>query len=544
MADARAKYDPETIINEAFNKIVHIVLQSRFNFPPDPKPKKNGWFNLETDDNERIHNDMDTFKRGPRTAVHVQLHVESVPQLDAFASTTTARTKVLLEHWEVFLNTSQASTTASSTGEIYMPAVLMIRALYTCLRMLPTLSLIRATRKHQHPPFTFGYTVSPVALASGPSAWGDVEPGRFDFAPISTHLGAFTARVFYRKDLNRFLSQVQSGLSDFNIMEDYTVRPRAISTSGSRASSQQQQQLTSMPSTAQMPSYPVGAVPVPVPQSVPRSAHSTPPLSSTPPFGSLGSHGFIPTGPVAAHSHPHHPPIPMRTPPSGGIAVRRVASHSSLSRNSPSPFGTTPSPFGTTPPVGTAPIGIPMARSAQRDSGGSYTPESHSFKMIPNSYPTSYGCSPPFCASPGDAIAATPSSGGGFVHITPPFSVGSPIIVSKPVVVHAAPPQSPSAALRRQKNSSAGAAAAGEAILGALVAAGVPHVDDPIAASADGDFNPIGEEVFGFAGTDEMDADSALGSFVQQCRNAPPLKLFQSQAAASTRSVVCLCVCV
>ena len=46
MAEQRAKIDVEKLLYEAFSKIAHIVLQSRFNFPPpsDGKPPKlNTW---------------------------------------------------------------------------------------------------------------------------------------------------------------------------------------------------------------------------------------------------------------------------------------------------------------------------------------------------------------------------------------------------------------------------------------------------------------------------------------------------------------------
>eukprot|EP01104_Vermistella_antarctica_P017478 TRINITY_DN6193_c0_g1_i1.p1 TRINITY_DN6193_c0_g1~~TRINITY_DN6193_c0_g1_i1.p1 ORF type:complete len:516 (-),score=59.61 TRINITY_DN6193_c0_g1_i1:91-1638(-) len=233
------------IVSEAFHKAAQVILHSRVSFSTDlssqhaapdqvPKTKEEldkekvirNWFNLEIYNQPVVSDQLLMWKR---TAVgSIPLFIDVIFEPSARSSSSPnepAPASYLLERWRVAFQPppnirqlhpemthfaegtlpsaqphgKQPRVSKDEPSTIYKKTVILMRSLFTFLRLMPSYRLVRECRRNKTARARIRYTVKSAGdprVAFG----GRDQPSQFEFAPISTPLGSLGIAVVYRQE--------------------------------------------------------------------------------------------------------------------------------------------------------------------------------------------------------------------------------------------------------------------------------------------------------------------------------------------------------
>ncbi|KAK3246687.1 hypothetical protein CYMTET_43788 [Cymbomonas tetramitiformis] len=223
----------EQIISEFFVRSGNLILQSR-TVQDDQQPLKtrtNRWFNLEVEESEDARVLIEPWRRsfnyGPMV-IEVRLKSDALDKCSLNAQTLKSEMEeepsqgTLIERWVMDYERSRDlsepnSLTASSVKKashatltdrtpdvpvIYKRTVILVRSLYSLLKMLPGNRLYRACKRNQSAEASLSCHILSVdeALMAVSKDLGDSENFKtYQLAPVSTTDGRLSAYVVYRK---------------------------------------------------------------------------------------------------------------------------------------------------------------------------------------------------------------------------------------------------------------------------------------------------------------------------------------------------------
>ncbi|TIB63325.1 hypothetical protein E3P78_01890 [Wallemia ichthyophaga] len=234
----------DLILNNFYSKTLHLLLESRVALP-ETKTRVSKWFNIQTTDSgsSLFHNELSTWKnlsnttQIPPMVVEFILDSSDIPPnqaclfVDNQNKRNTVQESVVLERWTLQLTGSgSASGTQEELPVVYKRSIVLFRALYTLLRLLPLYGLIRRLRRCHSRGLNIGCRLSaekgasegvlPIdAQLSQDTASNATDIHRF--SPINTPVGTFNLSVDYRRSINFIVDDIESLLSSHFVDEDY-----------------------------------------------------------------------------------------------------------------------------------------------------------------------------------------------------------------------------------------------------------------------------------------------------------------------------------
>eukprot|EP00457_Paulinella_chromatophora_P001247 gb/GEZN01001249.1/.p1 GENE.gb/GEZN01001249.1/~~gb/GEZN01001249.1/.p1 ORF type:complete len:956 (+),score=34.54 gb/GEZN01001249.1/:189-3056(+) len=217
--------DPSThdIVVECVHKIVQVIVRSRI--PADPNQplkestKRNQWFNLEQHDLPVIRERLSTEMKTHGEDVHVDVFVRA-NKGDA--------SRILLERWNIQyekgIELRSGRIAHVEPSNMYKRLIIMVRSLYSFLRVLPGHSLVKRANSlfsdGTKPEFCLEAEIS----GSADSASFDQQPENFCFTSITTPEGKLHFSVFYRSDCDFSWAISKPIIMNLPIFDDYMGR--------------------------------------------------------------------------------------------------------------------------------------------------------------------------------------------------------------------------------------------------------------------------------------------------------------------------------
>ncbi|TIA88358.1 hypothetical protein E3P99_02626 [Wallemia hederae] len=246
---------------------LHLLLDTRVTLPVSSKARVNKWFNIQTTDSGSglFRSELSTWKnlctatahQVPPMVVEFILDSSDVPPnqaclfVDGNSKRNTVQSSVVLERWTLQLS---GAGVQEDLPVVYKRCIVLFRALYTLLRILPLYSFIRRLRRSHARGLNIGVRLS----AEKSSGSGDVlnleTPLSQDtpsnaidahrFTPINTPAGNLNLSVEYRRNTNFIVDDIESLLSSAFVDEDYytpTLTKHRSTPSASEEKSSEQQ---------------------------------------------------------------------------------------------------------------------------------------------------------------------------------------------------------------------------------------------------------------------------------------------------------------
>eukprot|EP00884_Botryococcus_braunii_P010394 jgi/Botrbrau1/19356/Bobra.0628s0001.1 len=229
------------IIGEFFVKASHHVLAARIpqgarvplTLPKGSRP----WFSLESEELVCAQAILEPWKRDCSSPLVIEIFLlpwvgtkptaAEVPPDGANGSGTGGRS--LLERWVIHFEPSETRETDSKghsasyqMKEIYKRLVIVMRSLYSYLRILPAHRLYRAYQRNSVHSFSLQYRVSRGDPATAMEKLPSHRMKNFAFKEIDVQHGKLRMAVDYRTSLQmNFLEQTTAPLARPQIIADY-----------------------------------------------------------------------------------------------------------------------------------------------------------------------------------------------------------------------------------------------------------------------------------------------------------------------------------
>ncbi|KAJ3671400.1 hypothetical protein LUZ60_007479 [Juncus effusus] len=225
----------EQVITEFFAKSFHIILQSRspfvssrnFNYnsaplsplsPSSSSPSsRQEWFHLDLKDCPAALENFDLWRQSNLEPLIIEILLVS----------KNPKSEKLLERWVVQYETRKSKTgtnTSSLYNKTYKGSIVLLRSLYTVVRLLPAYNLFREINSNG--------TVRAVSLSHRIVPFIDPltrleesEFGRFSISPIETPFGKLSVSVSYRLVLDKIGTEINTNLST-EFITDYVGSPK------------------------------------------------------------------------------------------------------------------------------------------------------------------------------------------------------------------------------------------------------------------------------------------------------------------------------
>ncbi|XP_022874060.1 autophagy-related protein 13a-like [Olea europaea var. sylvestris] len=226
----------EQILNQFFLKSLHVILDSRV---PAIRPssrygevkKSDKWFNLVLGDRPSAMDNLSFWNRSfmEPMVIDIILVQESLKSSLEHSSITTLGsemvTDTVIERWVVQHEHRRSvghSISEASYKKTYKKSILLLRSIYSMLRLLPAYKAFRKRGSSQNCVFDINYKVCTYAVPF--SREEDELMKRHNFIPIDTKQGALSVSLTYRKDLSDF---IQDAFVSFpsEIITDYVGSP-------------------------------------------------------------------------------------------------------------------------------------------------------------------------------------------------------------------------------------------------------------------------------------------------------------------------------
>ncbi|KAK9803839.1 hypothetical protein WJX73_005890 [Symbiochloris irregularis] len=336
----------EQIVGECIVKAAQIVLVSRVNAPTKPvaPDQRKCWFNLQIEELPVTQSELEHWKRHVTTPLVLEIYLQpgqpgrltaafTRPSSPSDANASEQARGMLLERWTLqYLHSAPEDRAGTARARLDTPAVykrmvIMLRSLYSYVRMLPAFRMSRTSKRNPGASFSLQYTIarSPPSAAAAGKALSSMQ--RFAFTPLDTPWGTLSMGVQYSASAAlSLLEQMSAPVAHPQVITDYvggqqaSGRPRSsLSTCLQRATTSQ------LPDPSSSPPVTTGilrTVSTPVAPLVRRSSWS---LQNSALQESGTPYGTPPT----PESAPQQPSQPHRPSPAtgGGQLSRQVAAH-------------------------------------------------------------------------------------------------------------------------------------------------------------------------------------------------------------------------
>ncbi|XP_021974226.1 autophagy-related protein 13a isoform X1 [Helianthus annuus] len=208
----------DQIVSQFLLKTLHIVLESRVpSLRPPPSPprsssfvkKSDKWFNLALGDRPTAF----TFAHRDPMIIDIIL----VQEMGQNQSGYGALVETVIERWAVQYEYSRASQSQSSESykKTYKKSIILLRSLYSMMRLLPAYRAYRTKAKGKPCDFDITYKVSSFSV---PFTRSEEQVMKlYTFFPVEAQHGHLSVSVKYRESL-----------SDFNLETSATFPPEII----------------------------------------------------------------------------------------------------------------------------------------------------------------------------------------------------------------------------------------------------------------------------------------------------------------------------
>lgn len=245
----------DLILNNFYSKTLHLLLESRVTLP-ETKSRVSKWvrntatppttahatqFNIQTTDSgsSLFRSELSTWKnlsttpQVPPMVVEFILDSSDVPPnqaclfVDNHSKRNTVQGSVVLERWTLQLSGTGAQ---EELPIVYKRCIVLFRALYSLLRVLPLYGLIRRLRRSHARGLNIGCRLSAEKAASDSVLPMDAQLSQdpssnladsHRFNSISTPAGTLNLSVEYRRSTNFIVDDIESLLSSHFVDEDY-----------------------------------------------------------------------------------------------------------------------------------------------------------------------------------------------------------------------------------------------------------------------------------------------------------------------------------
>eukprot|EP01119_Soliformovum_irregulare_P020976 TRINITY_DN6870_c0_g1_i1.p1 TRINITY_DN6870_c0_g1~~TRINITY_DN6870_c0_g1_i1.p1 ORF type:complete len:453 (+),score=33.39 TRINITY_DN6870_c0_g1_i1:119-1477(+) len=211
------KESTENIVRECFVKVAQLVVQSRASNHSNGKFSISKWFNVEIEDAHKITEEMKPW----RTNIYTPFY------LDIFLNVNNK--KHLVEQWKM---THEASTSSAVTEipTLYKKLVVMIRSLYTFLRVSPAYKLFRGCKRGTIPGAWTSHQFNTLPISSFDVITQSDKPTTFSFETTQTQLGRLTLTVTYTDAQfhRRIIPPPRTLLNSKLLISDYAPNQEAI----------------------------------------------------------------------------------------------------------------------------------------------------------------------------------------------------------------------------------------------------------------------------------------------------------------------------
>ncbi|KAL6068508.1 hypothetical protein QOT17_008144 [Balamuthia mandrillaris] len=177
----------EQLVREALSKMAHTIVGARVAALSQMSSKKNKWFNLDMEESDIVTEQLNAWKNN----IYLPLILET------FFVTKDRQTRALLEHWRLsYQPLNKSPRVAIEIPTVYKKLVVLIRSLYSFLRMLPAHQLYRDLQKHERATAQISYLMRQDA-EGGPS-FNNAPTSEFNFGHVKTPFGKLALYVRYR----------------------------------------------------------------------------------------------------------------------------------------------------------------------------------------------------------------------------------------------------------------------------------------------------------------------------------------------------------
>ncbi|KAF6256683.1 autophagy-related protein 13-domain-containing protein [Scenedesmus sp. NREL 46B-D3] len=238
----------EHYIEECFIKCSQVVLGARI-FQPDqsrPAPDKRSarWFLLEVEELAGLAARLEPWRRDVFTPLVIEVYIQpwdtsavmpgAAPAGRLGSNDSGGARGTLLERWSLSYRPLQpgssgyCSRAATDVAAVYKRLILLIRSLYSYVRVLPAYRMYRASKRHGADLFQTRYTLGTAPqqqqqqqhLAAPSSSGGRM--CQFTFSPVETATGQFGVAVEYQPaTMVHFLEQTAVLPCTPRIISDY-----------------------------------------------------------------------------------------------------------------------------------------------------------------------------------------------------------------------------------------------------------------------------------------------------------------------------------
>eukprot|EP00195_Chlamydomonas_chlamydogama_P002020 CAMPEP_0202917596 /NCGR_PEP_ID=MMETSP1392-20130828/71357_1 /ASSEMBLY_ACC=CAM_ASM_000868 /TAXON_ID=225041 /ORGANISM="Chlamydomonas chlamydogama, Strain SAG 11-48b" /LENGTH=286 /DNA_ID=CAMNT_0049610389 /DNA_START=34 /DNA_END=891 /DNA_ORIENTATION=- len=277
------KLTVENYVGECIVKCAQIILSSRIYNPTPSIPDKRAsrWFLLEVEELESAKQQLEPWRREPSFPIVLEIYVQPWGSKAVVTSQdgehATGAGKMLLERWTLQYNRGSATSPGNlmgsahagsaggygSTGgpaaggpsaspsasssrsyvdeaSVYKRMIILVRSLYSHLRVLPAFRMFRTCKRHKGELITMGYRLQPhprqTAAAQprsigGSTATTSSKLQRFAFAPVDTPGGgSLSVSVEYQPAATvHILERTTTPITMPRIITDYLGSPTAAS---------------------------------------------------------------------------------------------------------------------------------------------------------------------------------------------------------------------------------------------------------------------------------------------------------------------------
>eukprot|EP01114_Cavostelium_apophysatum_P018295 TRINITY_DN5632_c0_g1_i1.p1 TRINITY_DN5632_c0_g1~~TRINITY_DN5632_c0_g1_i1.p1 ORF type:complete len:339 (+),score=24.24 TRINITY_DN5632_c0_g1_i1:107-1123(+) len=199
----------EQVLRECFLKVTQSVLQSRIPLPLG-RGKANKWFNLELEELDSITEELHPW----RSHLYTPLYINII-----FISRDNER--LLQEQWKLSFEQSFLKTNeAIEIPTLYKKIVLLIRTLFSHLRLMPAFKLFRACSKNKLSQSKMVYELRKDDYVSFPIS---ERPDELRFDAIQTAFGRLTLSALYTQQysVKQLIAPNQSVINSQYIISDY-----------------------------------------------------------------------------------------------------------------------------------------------------------------------------------------------------------------------------------------------------------------------------------------------------------------------------------
>nr|XP_016499880.1 PREDICTED: autophagy-related protein 13a-like [Nicotiana tabacum] len=225
----------EQILAQFLLKTLHIVLDCRV---PSIRPyghsgevkKSDKWFNLVLGDRPAVLENLNFWHRNlmEPMIIDIILVQEKPSSLSEHSSGTAfagAYTETIIERWVVqyeYLRTMVPQVGESSYKKTYKKSIILLRSLYSMMRLLPAFKAFRKLSSTQSCDFDIIYKVSSF---SAPFSRVEEELMKhYTFTPVDAQQGRFSISVSYRENLSDFNLEIAASFPP-EIITDYVGSP-------------------------------------------------------------------------------------------------------------------------------------------------------------------------------------------------------------------------------------------------------------------------------------------------------------------------------